>query len=887
VGLFPLQFPSCCDKDAMILSNWRKLMGVKYQPDKIEVKWQNRWRRLRAFEATQDPDRPKYYLLEMYPYPSGRIHMGHVRNYSIGDVIFRFLRMRRENVLHPMGWDAFGLPAENAAIEQNVHPATWTFQNIEFMRAQLQRLGYSYDWSREIATCAPDYYKWNQWIFLKMYEKGLAYRKKSFVNWCPSCMTVLANEQVEAGLCWRCSREVTQKELEQWFLRITDYAEELLEGCRKLEGAWPERVLTMQTNWIGKSYGAEVDFPLVGREDAIRIYTTRQDTLYGATFMVLAPEHPLALELTKGTSQERAVLLFIENQKRVEKFIREAESTEKEGVFTGRHALNPLTGEHIPIWVANFVVMEYGTGAIMAVPAHDQRDLDFARKYGLPVRVVIHPCNAKLDEAHMTEAYVDDGYLVNSGAFNGLNNKEALEAIGKHLEEEGIGHRTTNYRLRDWGISRQRYWGTPIPIIHCDECGIVPVPVGELPVFLPLDLEIREDGHSPLPDSDSFVRVACPRCGAMGRRETDTMDTFVDSSWYFCRFACPQFSDGPLDKQAIGYWMPVDQYIGGIEHAILHLLYSRFFTMFLRDIGLCAQGEPFRKLLTQGMICMETYYCQEHEFLYPSEVEQREGHVLCKTCGTKVKIGRVEKMSKSKKNVVDPDAIVQRYGADTVRLFCLSDSPPQKDLEWSDQNVEGCHRFLNRLWNLVMDRLNHLKGIPPFEGKLPAPGPTRSLIQLTHATIKKVSEEIGERYHFNTAISAIRTLANEIQDYPLDGMDRVDKSVLRKAIETLVVMLYPFVPHISEELRERMGHKKGLVNHTWPSWDEDMLVHEEVTIPVQVNGKIRCQLRLQAGASQDLALETALEEKGIQRYVQGKELRKIIYIPNRMLSLVI
>lgn len=862
-------------------------MGERYRPNEIELKWQNRWRRNSVFEVTEDPSNPKYYLLEMYPYPSGRIHMGHVRNYSIGDVIYRFLRMQGYNVLHPMGWDAFGMPAENAAIDQRVHPATWTNENIEFMRDQLQRLGYSYDWRRELATCDPEYYRWNQWIFLKMYERGLAYRKKSFVNWCPSCMTVLANEQVEAALCWRCSKEVTQKELEQWFLRITDYAEELLEGCQKLKGAWAERVLTMQSNWIGKSHGAETDFPLIGTRGAIRVYTTRQDTLYGATFMVLAPEHPLALELSVGTPHESEVRQFVERQSRVEKFMREAETTEKEGVFTGKYALNPLTEEQIPIWVANFVLMEYGTGAIMAVPAHDQRDLDFARQYGLQVRVVIHPYDEELNEKQMTEAFVDEGYLVNSGSFNGMSNKKALDAIGQYLEQRGIGRRTVNYRLRDWGISRQRYWGTPIPIIYCDHCGIVPVPYEDLPVILPLDLEIPEDGRSPLPASESFVRAECPVCGAQGRRETDTMDTFVDSSWYFCRFTSAQCTENLVDEDAVRYWMPVDQYIGGIEHAILHLLYARFFTMFLRDLGLCSEGEPFRRLLTQGMVCKETYYCPEHEFRNPSEVEHREGHAFCKHCGTKMKIGRVEKMSKSRKNVVDPDSIVKRYGADTVRLFCLSDSPPQKDLEWSDQNVEGCHRFLNRFWNLVTDRLPYLNDGSALEVEAVPQGPARDLLQLTHATIKKVSEEIGERYHLNTAISAIRTLVNHIQDYSTDGIGQVEKAVLRKAVEEAVVLLYPFVPHICEELWERIGHAEGLTSHAWPSWDDDMLVREEVTIPVQINGKVRCQLKLPTGSSKDHAVEKALDEKGVQRHIEGKVLRKVIYVPDKMLSLVV
>lgn len=861
--------------------------SLKYEPHQVEAKWQRRWEEAKVFEVSTDPSRPKFYLLEMFPYPSGRIHMGHVRNYSIGDVMARFRRMQGYNVLHPMGWDAFGLPAENAAIDQKVHPAVWTFQNIEFMRNQLKRLGYSYDWSREFATCTPEYYKWNQWVFLKMFERGLAVRKKGFVNWCPSCQTVLANEQVEAGLCWRCNTEVTQKELEQWFLKITAYAEELLQGCRDLAGGWPERVLTMQSNWIGKSYGAEVDFPLAGSSGSIRIYTTRQDTLYGATFMVLAPEHPMAKELCVGTSQEAKVIEFIERQSRVEKFVREAESTEKEGVFTGKWAVNPLTGEQIPIWVANFVLMEYGTGAIMAVPAHDQRDLDFARKYSLPVRVVIQPPDGTLDQETMTVAYTEEGRLIQSGPFDGMPSSQAREAIGEYLEQRGIGRRTVNYRLRDWGISRQRYWGTPIPMIYCQNCGTVPVPYDQLPVILPLHLDLLEGGRSPLPASEEFLRVACPKCGSQGRRETDTMDTFVDSSWYFGRYTCPHYTQGPLDPEQVGYWMPVDQYIGGIEHAILHLLYSRFWTMFMRDLGFYKEGEPYRRLLTQGMVCKESHYCPQHEYLFPEEVEEKEGMVHCLKCGSPVRVGRVEKMSKSKKNVVDPDTIVGRYGADTVRLFCLSDSPPEKDLEWSDQNVEGCYRFLHRFWNTVCDRLEAVKGVESYRGQLPPPGPARSLLQATHATIKKVTEEIEERYHLNTAISAIRTLVNQIQELEPGGLDPRTKSVLRLALETALVLLYPFVPHICEELWERLGQAESLVDYPWPAWDQAMLVQDKVQVVVQINGKVRAQLTLPSGASQEDVLEAALADPRVRKHTGGKSPRKVVHVPDRLLSLVL
>ena len=611
-------------------------MAVKnYNPQEIEQKWQEIWEKEKYFQVTHKDDRPKYYVLEMFPYPSGRIHMGHVRNYSIGDVVARIKRMQGYNVLHPMGWDAFGLPAENAAIKHNVHPARWTYENIDYMRAELKRLGYSYDWSRELATCDAEYYKWEQLFFLKFLEKGLAYRKKSPVNWCPKCQTVLANEQVEEGLCWRCESVVVQKELEQWFLRITDYAEELLEYLPKLASGWPERVLTMQRNWIGKSEGMEIDFSVEGVDETITVFTTRQDTLYGATFMSLAPEHPLVEKLIQGTGQEQAVRDFVQKVTQMDRVVRSSDDLEKEGVFTGRYCINPVTGIKMPIYVANFVLVEYGTGAVMAVPAHDQRDFEFARKYNLPIKVVIQPENAVLEPDAMEAAYTEKGYLVNSDQFNGLPNEQAKIKIAEYLEEKGLGKRTVNYRLRDWNISRQRYWGAPIPVVYCDKCGMVPVKEEDLPVVLPLDVKTRPDGRSPLPEYEEFLHTTCPRCNGPARRETDTMDTFVESSWYFARYSDARKSDAPFDPEALKYWLPVDQYIGGIEHAILHLLYSRFFVKALRDLGYVEFDEPFANLLTQGMVL-------------------KDG----------------AKMSKSKGNVVDPDEMINRYGADTVRLFC-------------------------------------------------------------------------------------------------------------------------------------------------------------------------------------------------------------------------
>ena len=824
-------------------------MEEKFVPKKVEEKWQRFWEESAAFRATRNDDKEKYYLLEMFPYPSGRIHMGHVRNYSIGDVIARFMRMRGRNVLHPMGWDAFGMPAENAAIQNKSHPGTWTYENIEYMRSQLKKLGFSYDWDREIATCHVEYYRWEQLVFLKMYEKGLAYKKNSFVNWCPKCETVLANEQVENGGCWRCDSEVVQKELDQWFLRITEYAEELLEYTNKLPG-WPERVLTMQRNWIGKSSGCEIDFTLESGAGSVRVFTTRQDTLYGATFMSLAPEHPLALELTTAERREE-VVAFIDKVKRTDKQVRTADDLEKEGVFTGSYCLNPVTGKRMPIYLANFVLPEYGTGAVMAVPTHDQRDFEFARKYGLPLQVVIQPEGESLEAATMTAAFTEDGVMVNSGTFDGLKSSESKDKIADYLEKEGFGKKTTNYRLRDWGISRQRYWGNPIPIIYCDSCGAVPVPESDLPVVLPMDAQFSGEGGNPLAKVPSFVSVACPSCGKPARRETDTMDTFVQSSWYFLRYCSPRFAQGPLDREEAEYWMSVDQYIGGIEHAVLHLLYARFFTKALRDLGYINIDEPFINLLTQGMV---------------------------------IKDG--SKMSKSKGNVVDPDSLIKVYGADTARLFSLFASPPERDLEWSDQGVDGSYRFLNRVWKLVFELAPLVSGAGPAVSAQNLSGDAGKLRRAIHKTIKKVSEDVEERFHFNTAIAAIMELVNSISSFEAKK-DPSCAPVLKEALESVVLLLAPFVPHIAEELWEGLGHGGGIASASWPVYDAEAVVEDELTIVVQVNGKLRGKVTVDAAAAEEQVRTAALADEKVLAHIEGKTVRKIIYVPGKLLNIVV
>ncbi len=833
----------------------------KYVPEDVETKWQAIWEDGGHFRVEADPSRPKYYVLEMFPYPSGRIHMGHVRNYSIGDVVARFKRMEGYNVLHPMGWDAFGMPAENAAIKHKLHPASWTLSNIDTMRAQLKRMGYSYDWRRELATCHPDYYVHEQRFFLKFLEKGLVYRKYSPQNWCETCGTVLANEQVIDGCCWRCDQPVVQKDLEQWFLRITAYADELLADLDTLVGGWPERVLTMQRNWIGRSVGAELTFPLaepVGGADGITVFTTRPDTLFGATFMSLAAEHPLVPALIAGKPQEAAVAAFVEKVRNMDRIVRTADDLEKEGVFTGAYCVNPATGEKIPVYVANFVLMGYGTGAVMAVPAHDQRDFEFARKYDLPLRVVITPEGDTPDPAAMEAAYTEPGRLVASGEFTGLPNEEAKGRITEWLAAKGRGKQSVNYRLRDWNISRQRYWGAPIPVIYCEKCGVVPVPEADLPVELPRDLALMPDGRSPLPHSPSFTDVPCPACGGPARRETDTLDTFFESSWYFARYASAREADRPFDPAETGYWLPVDQYIGGIEHAILHLLYSRFFVKALRDLGYLAFDEPFSNLLTQGMV---------------------------------IKDGA--KMSKSKGNVVDPDLMVAKYGADTVRVFALFAAPPEKDLDWSDTGIEGASRFLSRLWRLVTEELAGLltpvaacadaaslglSGLPPLFAELR---------RREHATAAKAGADIRERFQFNTAIAAVMELVNFLYAN-VDAFKAEPKGgkAVSSAVATLLTVLSPIAPHICEELWRSIGHTRLLIEQPWPRHDPAALVTDEVEIVVQVCGKLRGKLRVPRDASREDVERAALDEPNVVKHIEGKTVRKVIVVPGKLVNVV-
>ncbi|MBU1003626.1 MAG: leucine--tRNA ligase [Proteobacteria bacterium] len=828
-----------------------------YDPEIIETKWQKTWKDKGIFKVSPDPDKEKYYVLEMFPYPSGRIHMGHVRNYSIGDVVARFQRMQGFNVLHPMGWDAFGLPAENAAIKNDTHPAKWTYENIASMQVQLKRLGYSYDWDRELATCHPKYYKWEQLFFLKLMEKGLIYRKQSPVNWCSDCHTVLANEQVVDGLCWRCDTVVQQRELEQWFMRITDYADELLEGLDDLPG-WPERVKTMQRNWIGRSYGSQLTFDVEGTGQTVDVFTTRPDTLFGATFMSIAAEHPLVDQiLASCTDKARAdeIRAFADKVRNMDRIVRGAEDLEKEGVFTGVYCLNPVTGLKMPLWIANFVLMGYGTGAVMAVPAHDQRDFEFAKKYDLPIQVVIQPEGETLDLATLEAAYTEPGVLVNSGRFDGLPNGEAKEAITDHLAESGKGQKTVNYRLRDWNVSRQRYWGAPIPVIYCKTCGAVPVPEADLPVELPLDVRTREDGRSPLAETESFVKTSCPKCGADARRETDTMDTFMESSWYFLRYACARDDSQGLDPEAIKYWLNVDQYIGGIEHAILHLLYSRFYVKALRDLGYVDIDEPFANLLTQGMVLMDG-----------------------------------AKMSKSKGNVVDPDKLIARYGADTTRLFCLFAAPPEKDLEWSDKGVEGASRFLGRLWRLVDELLPRLSAIGPCAGVdgLTLSDEAKDLRRKEHATVQKVLRDVTSSFQFNTAIAAVMELVNTMYlcKDKLAGTKDGDH-VLSSAISSTLTVLSPVAPHICEELWAKMGYTTMLAQLGWPQHDESALVVDEVTVVVQVNGKLRARVNVPAQASKEAIEQIALAEENVLKHLEGATIRKVIVIPGKLVNIVV
>ncbi len=822
-------------------------MEERYDPKRVEPKWQAYWAGKNIFRTRTDESAKKFYCLEMFPYPSGKIHMGHVRNYAIGDVIARYKRMQGFSVLHPMGWDSFGLPAENAAIKHGVHPSKWTYENISYMKSQLNKLGLSYDWDREVTTCSPEYYRWNQWFFIKMLEKGLAYRKSSYVNWCPSCATVLANEQVIDSKCWRCDSIVVQKRLDQWFLRITRYADELLAACDELTG-WPEKVVVMQKNWIGKSRGAEVIFRIDGMDEEIRIFTTRPDTLFGATFICLSPPHPLSEMLV----EDRAELERITAQY--------GKADEKTGLFTGRYGINPMNGEKIPIYIANFVLMEYGTGAIMSVPAHDQRDFEFAKKYGLEIRQVIEPAGAGLSAARGSEpqaAFEEEGILVDSGRFSGMESSGAKEEIIKYIEENGIGKGVVNYKLRDWGISRQRYWGTPIPVIYCKKCGIVPVPEKDLPVILPEDVKFTGKGGSPLLESDSFLDVDCPACGGKARRETDTMDTFVDSSWYFVRY-CFEKNDPEIQSKLttrsreLGYWMPVDQYIGGVEHAVLHLLYSRFFTRVLRDLGIIGHSEPFANLLTQGMV---------------------------------IKDGA--KMSKSKGNVVDPDYLIDRYGSDTSRLFSLFAAPPERDLDWSDKGVDGAYRFLSRLWNVVHRNLSHLQAAGAAErAAMPEVSEAgKGLLRKAHQTIKKVTSDIEKEYHFNTAIAALMELVNEMTSF--EPGDAGDYRALRFAVENALLLISPFTPHIAEELWSCLGNEPCVFERPWPKWDEELATEEEVELVIQVNGKLRGKLMVPMGLPDEEIKGLALGDAKVKEIIGSQNIKKMIVVKGRLINIVV
>lgn len=821
---------------------------AEYNPSVIEPKWQQYWEE-HKIDQTDDEGGKKYYVLEMFPYPSGRLHMGHVRNYAIGDVLARFLRMRGYNVLHPMGWDAFGLPAENAAIKNNVHPAAWTYSNIEAMKKQQKAMGISYDWQREIATCDPDYYKWTQWLFLLLYKRGLAYKKHAAVNWCPNCSTVLANEQVEDGGCWRCGAEVTLKDLEQWFFRITDYAERLLEDLKLLSG-WPERVCTMQENWIGKSEGVEVRFKVKDGTDEIPVFTTRPDTLYGVTYLVLAAEHPLVEKLTAGTEQEAAVRAFVEKTKKLNEVDRTSTEMVKEGVFTGAYCLNPVNGEEVPILVGNYVLMGYGTGAVMGVPAHDQRDFEFAQKYNLPLRVVITPPGQELTADALTEAYVDDGLLINSAQFTGETSEAAKKKIAAYLAANNWGEAKVTYRLRDWLISRQRYWGAPIPILYCEQCGTVPVPEEQLPVILPEDVTFQAGGQSPLAVHEEFLSAVCPQCGGQARRETDTMDTFIDSSWYYFRYTDPHNAELPFTKAKGDAWVPVDQYIGGIEHAILHLLYSRFITKVLYDAGYTAAVEPFTRLLAQGMV-------------------NKDG----------------AKMSKSKGNVVSPDEIIEKFGADTVRLFILFAAPPEKDLDWSDRGVEGSYRFLKRVWRLVDRYAAVLQRAG--EQQAEADKSDQEMRRAVHTALKKVTEDIEERFNFNTAISSIMEAVNAAYSYMHEKEDNVHPGIMKEALEILVLMLAPFAPHLGEELWQRLGHQPSVHLQSWPTFDHTALQVAEVEIVVQINGKVRDHLMVPTGLTREALQELALASEKIAQQVQDKQIVKVIAVPDKLVNVVV
>ena len=819
-------------------------MDEHYNPQEIEARIQQQWADQSTFKALEDDSREKYYCLAMFPYPSGRLHMGHVRNYTIGDVISRYQRMQGKNVLQPMGWDAFGLPAENAAIKNQVAPAKWTYENIDYMRGQLQRLGFAYDWDRELATCNPAYYRWEQWLFTKLFEKDLVYKKTAVVNWDPVDQTVLANEQVIDGKGWRSGAVVERREIPQWFLKITDYAEQLLNDLDTLDG-WPDQVRTMQRNWIGRSEGVELEFEVAGNSNgvALTVYTTRPDTLMGATYVAIAPQHPLA---TKAAKNNTALQTFIEDCGHTKLAEAEMATLEKKGFDTGLKAIHPITGDEVPVWTANFVLIEYGSGAVMSVPAHDQRDYEFAKAYGLPIVQVIAAVDEKTEVDINTAAFTDKGVLINSGQFNGLSSAQAFDAIAAFLEEEGKGRKTINYRLRDWGVSRQRYWGCPIPMINCGQCGSVAVPEDQLPVRLPEDV-VPEGAGSPLKNLREFVDTTCPKCGGAAERETDTFDTFFESSWYYARFACKDYDKGMLDER-VKHWLPVDQYIGGIEHAVLHLLYARFFHKLMRDLGLVDGDEPFKNLLTQGMVNKD---------------------------GTK--------MSKSKGNTVDPQALIDQYGADTVRLFTMFAAPPEQSLEWSNSGVEGASRYLKRLWKAVSDHRLMGEVLSLQADKLN--DAQKNFRRKVHETIEKVSSDIGSRYTFNTAIAANMELLNDLGKIEDDSEQ--SRALKQEALESTVLMLSPIVPHITEELWKALGHEDNVVDCAWPVVDETALVKSNIELVVQVNGKMRGKISVAVDADNDSIQEMAINELNVQKFVEGKELRKVIVVPGRLVNLVV
>ena len=832
-------------------------MQERYNFSEIEKKWQKNWEDTKAFKVVEDPDKEKYYVLEMFPYPSGKLHMGHVRNYSIGDVIARFKKMKGFNVIHPMGFDGFGLPAENAAIKNGTPPAEWTWANIHEMEEQLKELGLSYDWDRECATCHPDYYRWMQWIFIQFYKAGLAYKKENPVNWCPSCQTVLANEQVVDGCCERCGTAVGKKNLSQWYFKITDYAEHLLENLDngKLDG-WPEKVKTMQRNWIGKSHGAEVDFKVKDYDETLTVFTTRVDTIYGTTFMVLAPEYPSVLDMVEGTEYEAPVKEYIERCSHMSEIDRTSTANEKTGVFIGKYAVNPFTGKEMPIYLSDYVLMGYGTGAVMGVPAHDQRDFDFAKMFGIEIIPVIDPHDPEIDLNNLQAACAAEGTVINSGEFTGMNNKDAIEKIAQVAEERGIGHKTVNYRLRDWLISRQRYWGTPIPMIYCEHCGWVPEKEENLPVMLPTDVEFTGKGESPIVTSKTFVDTVCPVCGQPAKREVDTMDTFLDSSWYFLRYCDARNDKEVFSKEKADYWMNVDQYIGGVEHAIMHLMYARFFQMALHDLGLVKDDEPFKNLLTQGMV-IKGYENAEGEYIKA-------------------------KMSKSLGNVVSPAEIIEKYGADTARLFILFAAPPERELDWSDKGVEGCFRFLNRIWRLAYDFSE--TGCADCGDYEIRNKEDKELNRVLNDTIRRVSNDIEERFNFNTAISAVMELVNELYKYREGD---VNQALFGTAVRTVIVLMAPFVPHITEEIWQDLGYEGSVHEQSWPSYDEAALVKDEVEIVVQINGKNKEKINIPGEATREEMLKIAEDNETIKELTAGMNVVKVIAVPGRLINVVV